>query len=127
LKLIQFKFISKYFDMRKDMIKNNNVRDKNALVRDEITCISYINFVLQIFIPISVSTIGGELCVLARHRMCKLANWSRLSNIRSCSCAPGCATKEPTKPTHVGRVKHPLTIGTPGRKYLIPTQCCRGH
>jgi hypothetical protein len=34
--------------------------------------------------------LGGELYVLARHhKMCKLVNWSRPSNITSCSRTPG--------------------------------------
>jgi hypothetical protein len=41
---------------------------------------------------------GGEVCVLAKHhRKCKLADWSRPSNITSCSCVPGCATEEQAK------------------------------
>jgi hypothetical protein len=41
---------------------------------------------------------GSELYVLAKHhKMCKLANWSRLNNITSCSHAPGHATEERAK------------------------------
>jgi hypothetical protein len=44
----------------------------------------------------------GVLYVLAKHhRKCKLANWSRPSNITSCSRAPGCATEEQAKQPNI--------------------------
>jgi hypothetical protein len=40
--------------------------------------------------------------VLARHhKMCNLANWSRTSNITSCSRAPGHATEEQAKQPNI--------------------------
>jgi hypothetical protein len=46
---------------------------------------------------------GGKYYVLARHcKLCKLANWSRPSNIiTNCSRAPGCATKEQAKQLNI--------------------------
>jgi hypothetical protein len=59
--------------------------------------------------------VGGELYELPKHhKMCKLANWSRPSNIISCSRVPGRATEEQAKqlniPTHAGSVKHLITL-----------------
>jgi hypothetical protein len=56
---------------------------------------------------------GGELYVLAKHyRMCKLANWSRPSNIKSCSHASGRATEEQAKQPniHMLGVKHLIIL-----------------
>jgi hypothetical protein len=48
------------------------------------------------------NTIGGELYVLAKHhKMCKLANWSRPSNITFCSRAPDRATEEQAKQPNI--------------------------
>jgi hypothetical protein len=63
----------------------------------------------------------GPLYVLARHhKMCKLANWSHLSNITFCSHAPGHATEEQAKLAY-GESQAP--IGAPARKRLTSSQC----
>jgi hypothetical protein len=49
-----------------------------------------------------VIEVGGELYVLAKHRkMCKLANWSRPSNITSCSRASDRVTEEQAKQPNI--------------------------
>jgi hypothetical protein len=70
--------------------------------------------------------------VLAKyHKMCKLANWSRPSNITSCARAPGGAAEEQAKQPnkHIntcGENQAPnFPMGAPGRKRLIFAQCCR--
>jgi hypothetical protein len=57
--------------------------------------------------------------VLARHhKMCKLANWTRPSNITSCSRAPGRAMEEQAKQPNIhtcGESQSPnYFIGTSG-------------
>jgi hypothetical protein len=49
-----------------------------------------------------IDCIGSELYVLAKHhKMCRLGNWSRPSNITSCSRVPGRATEEQAKQPNI--------------------------
>jgi hypothetical protein len=71
-----------------------------------------------------ISLNGDEGYVLAKnHKMCKLANWSRPSNITFCSRAPGRVIQKskPNNRTYIcGECQEPnYSIGVPGRKRLI--------
>jgi hypothetical protein len=66
------------------------------------------------------------LYVLARHhKMCKLVNWSRSSNITSFSCTPGRATEEQANQKYTREKSQApnYPIGALGRKRLISAQC----
>jgi hypothetical protein len=52
----------------------------------------------------------GGICTCYRHRqMYKLANWSRQSNVTSCSRAPGRATEEQAKQPNIHMRKESST------------------